>query len=220
MTSPLDKLLYPSSLSLLEIPKGPPRRVFFSVHYQRDIWRAQQVQKHWVTKDTQTAAGFFDGSLEEKAKKEGDEAVKRLINGGLDGCSVTCVLIGAETFTRRWVHYEIFKSIEEGMGVFGVQIHGLKNSEGKIDTAGTNPFACLGYGTRDTSDKMWPMVRYAEGWKDAPHNGGINESAAPYLRRKDKPMLDRLFQIYDWVDNDGYNNFANWAAAAAKQAGR
>ena len=76
-----------------------PRTVFFSFHYQRDIMRVHIVKNHYVTKGNYTAAGFFDGSLEEKAKKEGEDVVKRLINKGLNGCSVTCVLIGAETYT-------------------------------------------------------------------------------------------------------------------------
>ncbi len=99
------------------------RTVFFSFHYQRDIFRVQQVKNHHVTKGTYTEAGFFDGSLEEKAKKEGDTVVKNLIDKGLIGSSVLCVLIGQETYTRRWVDYEILKSVQLGMGVFGIRIH-------------------------------------------------------------------------------------------------
>jgi hypothetical protein len=38
--------------------------------------RVQQVKQHYLVKGTYTEAGYFDGSLEEKAKKEGDMAVK------------------------------------------------------------------------------------------------------------------------------------------------
>lgn len=62
-----------------------PRSVFFSFHYQRDIMRVQVVKNHYVTKGNYTSAGFFDGSLEEKARKEGDHVVKRLIDNGLIG---------------------------------------------------------------------------------------------------------------------------------------
>lgn len=195
------------------------RRVFFSFHYQRDVWRAQQVRNHWVTKE-RTAAGFFDGSLEEKAKKEGNAVVKRLINRGLKGQSVTCVLIGTETYTRRWVGYEIFKSIEEGMGVFGVRIHGLKNRDGERDKQGPNPFRFLGYGSRADSNQMWPMIKYDSGWKDAPLNDPISASAAPYLKGTKEPDLDDLFKVYNWVADEGYKNFSKWVAAAARQAGR
>jgi hypothetical protein len=197
------------------------RTVYFGFHYQRDIHRVQQVKKHYVTKGTYTEAGFFDGSLEEKAKKEGDDVVKKLINNGLKGSSVLCVLIGKETYTRRWVDYEILKSVELGMGVFGIWIHQLKHPKDGADIAGSNPFGYLGYGTRDgEADKMYPMIKYSNGWKDAPYLLPITAATAPYLKGTNKPILSDIFKCYDWVDNDGYSNFGKWVEAAAKQAGR
>ena len=200
------------------------RTVFFSFHYQRDVMRVQIVKNHYVTKGNYTAAGFFDGSLEEKAKKEGDDAVKRLIDAGLAGSTVTCVLIGKETYTRRWVYYEIFKSVELGMGVFGIRIHQIPDArraseplKGK-DEAGSDPFYYLGYGRREK--KLAPMIRYTNGWTDAPYQSLISEAAAPYLQGTDKPILNSIFSVYDWTDHDGYNNFANWVETAAKQAGK
>jgi len=194
------------------------RTVFFSFHYQRDIFRVQQVKNHHVTKGTYTAAGFFDGSLEEKAKKEGDTAVKNIIDRGLKGSSVLCVLIGNQTYTRRWVDYEILKAIELGMGVFGVRIHQIKDPKTGVDTAGSSPFQFLGYGIKE--QKMNPMVQYKDGWKDAPYLSPIDSSAAPYLEGTERPILSSLFNVYDWVDGEGYNNFGNWVEKAAKQAGR
>ncbi len=156
--------------------------------------------------------------LEEKAKKEGDKAVQALIDKGLIGSSVLCVLIGKETYTRRWVDYEILKSVELGMGVFGVRIHQLKDPKEGTDTAGSSPFDFLGYGAND--GELIPMIKYNTGWKDAPYLSPISSSAAPYLKGTGKPVLNSLFKVYDWVDNDGYNNFAKWVKAAAKQAGR
>lgn len=49
-----------------------PRSVFVSFHYDRDIMRVQQVKQHYITKGTYTETGFCDGSLEERAKKDGD----------------------------------------------------------------------------------------------------------------------------------------------------
>lgn len=160
-----------------------PRSVFFSFHYDRDIMRVQQVKQHYITKGSYTETGFFDGSLEEKAKKEGDAAVKRLIDNGLVGSSVLCVLIGKETYTRRWVDYEILRAVEYGMGVFGIRIHELKDPKQGADTAGSNPFVYLGYGTKD--GKLNPMIKYESGWKDAPYLSPINSSAAAYLKGTD-----------------------------------
>jgi hypothetical protein len=180
--------------------------------------RVQQVKQHYITKGTYTETGFFDGSLEERAKKDGDAVVKKLIDDGLTGSSVLCVLIGKDTYTRRWVDYEILKAVEYGMGVFGMRIHQLKDPKQGADAAGSNPFQFLGYGTKD--NKLIPMIQYQSGWKDAPYLSPIDESAALYLTNTDKPVLSGLFSVYDWVDGDGYNNFGKWVEAAAKQAGR
>jgi len=109
------------------------RRIFFSFHYERDVWRANQVRNSWVTKPDREAAGFIDSVEFEKLRKQGDEAVKRWINSQLEGTSVTVVLIGAETSEREWVKYEIKKSYERGNGILGMYIHKLKDQNGKID---------------------------------------------------------------------------------------
>lgn len=115
------------------------RRVFFSFHFERDIWRANQVRNSWVTQDRQ-AAGFWDASLWEEAKKKGDAEIKKMIDEGLKNTSVTVVLIGAETASRTYVQYEIEQSVACRNGLLGVRIHSLKNQAGNTDTWGSNPF--------------------------------------------------------------------------------
>lgn len=112
------------------------RRVFFSFHYERDNWRAAQVRNSWVTKPDREAAGFWDAAEWEKVKKEGDMAIKRWIDKQLDRTSVTIVLIGAETTSRKWVRYEIIKSLEKGNGIVGIYIHNLKDKDGSTDRQG------------------------------------------------------------------------------------
>jgi hypothetical protein len=114
------------------------RRVFFSFHYERDIWRASIVRNSWVTRDDREEAGFWDASLWEEAQKGGDEAIKRMINNGLENTSVTTVLIGAETFTRQWVIYEIIQSFKRGNGLLGIYIDGIEDRYGRKDVRGAN----------------------------------------------------------------------------------
>ena len=91
------------------------KRCFFSFHYQDVIdFRANVVRQHWVTKPDRQAAGFFDASIWQSATRMGDPSVKRLINGALEGTSVTCVMIGSQTHARKWVRYEILKSFRKG----------------------------------------------------------------------------------------------------------
>jgi len=114
------------------------RRVFFSFHYQRDIWRVNQIRN--IPKVTGcSAAGFQDGSLWEEAKKKGDAAIKTLIDDGLKNTSVTVVCIGNKTSGRKYINYEIEQSIARGNGIVGVQIHHLKDTDGSTDTPGTTP---------------------------------------------------------------------------------
>lgn len=114
------------------------RRVFFSFHYERDIWRANVVRNSWVTRD-RLASGFFDASLWEEAKKKGDAAIKKMIDDALSNTSVTAVLIGAETANRAYVKYEVEKSVARGNGLIGVRIDQISDRNGKTDTAGPNP---------------------------------------------------------------------------------
>jgi hypothetical protein len=79
------------------------RRVFSSLHYQDVVeFRANVVRQHWITNPDRESAGFFDASIWETAKKTGSTAVKRLVNSGLDGTSLTCVLVGSRTYAGPW----------------------------------------------------------------------------------------------------------------------
>jgi hypothetical protein len=116
------------------------RRTFFSFHYERDVWRAGQVRNSWVTKDDREAAGFWDSAKWEEVKKKGEDAIHKWIDEQLKGTSVTVVLIGAETSTRKYVGYEITESHKKGNGMLGIYIHNMKDSNGEADTKGANPF--------------------------------------------------------------------------------
>ncbi len=116
------------------------RKVFFSFHYQRDLWRVNVVRNSGVI-DGVSAAGFYDASLWEDAKRSGVDAVKKLINDGLKGTSVTAVLIGAETARRKYVSYEIERSIALGNGLLGVRINNIKDKDGRTDPPGLIPEA-------------------------------------------------------------------------------
>jgi hypothetical protein len=100
-----------------------PRKVFFSFHYD-DVTRANIVRNSdQITRWYKKAARFHDKSLWEEAKKQGSIAIQRMIDEGLRGSSVTCVLIGSRTWERPWVRYEILASLARGNGILGVRIH-------------------------------------------------------------------------------------------------
>lgn len=187
------------------------KKVFFGFHYQDVVdFRANVVRNHWVTKPDRRAAGFFDSSIWESAKKTSDLALKRLINSELDNTSNTCVLIGTDTFNRRWVSYEIMKSIKKGNHIFGVHINSIKGKDGKTKPKGNNPFYYLGYSYSSDGKKL-NLYDFIQGkWIRYPDLDGWNVTEVEEKYRNEIYRLSNEFEIYDWIDDDGYNNFANW----------
>jgi MTH538 TIR-like domain (DUF1863) len=115
------------------------RRTFFSFHYERDVWRASIVRKSSQLKPNDITPDWIDASIWEEAKTKGDDAVRKLIDNTLMGTTVTAVLIGTETSTRRWVNVEISKSEARGNGLFGIYIHNIEDNAQNKDTKGVNP---------------------------------------------------------------------------------
>lgn len=122
-------------------------RTFFSFHYERDVQRASVVRNSSKLESSITPE-WIEASIWESAKTSGDAAVRKLIDDALLGTSVTAVLIGSQTASRRWVKYEIDKSIERGNGLLGINIHNIKDFAGNTDYKGTNPLPA-GYPTYD-----------------------------------------------------------------------
>jgi len=123
------------------------RRVFFSFHYQRDVWRVNQIRNLGEIIGS-SAAGFHDASLWEAAKQKGDAAIKKLIDEGLERTSVTVVCIGAKTAGRKYINYEINQSIERGNGILGLRINHLKDRLGNLDDVGDVPFKLISIGSQ------------------------------------------------------------------------
>lgn len=114
------------------------RQVFFSFHYDRDAWRVAQVR------NSQAISGyakspFYDKAEWEKIKAQGDKAIQNWIESQMKGSSVTVVLLGKETGSRRWVKYEIRRSQELGKGLIGIDISKIKNQAGQTDDRGPSP---------------------------------------------------------------------------------
>jgi len=139
------------------------RRVFFSFHYERDIWRASRIRNSWVTKPDRETAGFWDAASWEEVKKKGEEEIKRWILRQLEGTSVTAILIGAETNSRKYVDYEIEQSAKRGNGFLGIYIHNMKDINGNTDVKGENPFDYW-YRTVDSQKKYYSSIYSAYDW--------------------------------------------------------
>lgn len=137
-------------------PSQPTRRrAFFSFHYA-DLMRVNVVRLSGEFRTEKNASGrsiegFYDRSLWERAKSEGPENIKRLIREGFERTSVVCVLTGSGTHSRRWVRYELARSVIDGKGLVTIHINGIRaiDPPHRTEPRGINPAEQMGVGRRD-----------------------------------------------------------------------
>lgn len=187
------------------------KRVYFAFHYQDVIdFRANVVRRHNFTGGVETA-GYYDHSIWESAKKTNALALKRLINSELEGTSVTAVLIGSLTYERPWVRYEIFRSLARGNALLGIHINAIKGKDQLTKVAGPNPFDFLGATISNDGTKAFP-TEYRDGrWINYTEHDGWTLARQQSVESRGKHFqLSKWYPTYDWIHNDGYNNFSTW----------
>ena len=194
------------------------RKVFFSFDWD-DVWRVNQIRNSWVTKGNYKSAGFVDKADIETLKRSTHQAIKNWIDTQLSGTSVTCVLIGEKTHKSKWVRYEIEQSIKKGNGLIGILIHELKDNKGNTSNSGVN--ILYNFSSDHIGRKIkrslasgicgWGLTRLLFPQFTVPIT--IASATLGLLNGND-------YKIYDWLDDDGYNNLSHWIEKAAKQVNR
>lgn len=186
------------------------KRVYFCFHYQDVVeFRANVVRNHWLTKEDREDAGYFDASIWEEAKKKGDLSLKRLINNALENTSVTVVLIGSSTYSRRWVRYEIMKSMQRGNKILGIHINGIKGKDGQTKTLAPNPFDYLGYQFSNDGEKL-SLAEYTNKWIWYGDLEAYSVKQVDVNHRNKLYKLSEKYPVYYWYKNKGYDNFSKW----------
>lgn len=137
------------------------RRVFFSFDYNY-VWKVNQIRSMPNIIGT-AAAGFQDASIWEEAKKKGDKVIKAMIDEALKNTSVTVVCVTYGTSTRKFINYEIDKSLLKGNGLVAVRIHHLKDQNGDTGSEGAIPsqIAASGFKAYKYSNKE-ALARWIE----------------------------------------------------------
>ncbi len=118
------------------------RQVFYSYHFKPDAWRVAIVRNIGSIEGNRPAT---DNDWT-KVIASGDVAIKNWIEDQMKYRSCTVVLIGSQTANRKWVNHEIIESWNKGMGIVGIDIHGLLNQEGLTSYRGANPFDFITHG--------------------------------------------------------------------------
>lgn len=193
------------------------RSVYFAFDFE-DVkaFRANVVRNSWVMNKYK----FKDSSIWEESKEKSVSKIKELINKSLIGTSVTCVLVGSETYSRRYVRYEIIKSFSTKKGLLGVGINWIKDKNGNIKfLPGENPFKYLKLIISEDG-KLINFFEYNNGWikfKDLP------EIKNSHFTNKDFGKtynLNKIFNTFSYDWDNGKENLADWIEEAAKKVGR
>ena len=204
------------------------RRAFYSFHYANDVMRTAQVRNIGMLAGERIAS---DNGWE-KARKTNPLAIKNWIAKEMRGKSVVIVLIGEKTAQRKWVKHEIKKGWDDGMGVLGIHIHGLKDPNTGFCKKGANPFD----GVRVIAKRKQAHWRISASYRNIfnPASLGISSSAhlvclgtivhthdIPFRRLS--PLTLGLQSLNSRHENSGsvvYNtieeNLENWIEEAIK----
>ena len=136
------------------------RVVFFSFRY-RHVFRVNQIRS--IPNITGMAsAGFKDASLWEDVKTN-DSKIKRMIDTALMGTSVTVVCITYGINRRKWIDYEIDKSLECGNGLVGIQLHDVYDGAHPDNRVGASPRQIEANGFKIyQSTNSWNMAQHIE----------------------------------------------------------
>lgn len=191
-----------------------PKRVYFGFDYE-DVktFRANVVRNHDIVKRSIEDVGFFDASIWEDAELHGADAVKRLINSGLENTSVTCILIGTSTWQRRWVRYEILKSYDRGNVMLGVHINGIRDKNQRTFLQGRSPFDYVGFVVSSDGKKLTYYEHDGNDWREY-------KDLSPKSTNFDRQHWGKGFKlsnwvpVYDWTAGEGYKNFLTWVDSA------
>jgi hypothetical protein len=129
------------------------RNCFYSFHFKPDNARASQVRNIGVIEGNQPVS---DNDWE-AVTRGGEDAIKKWIASQMKGKTCAVVLVGSGTANRKWINHEIVKAWDDGLGVVGMHIHGLKNFAGMTSNKGNNPFDYINYGS--TGKKLSAIVK-------------------------------------------------------------
>lgn len=206
------------------------RSIFFSFHYgDVSSFRANVVRNSWVTMER--SVNFIDKSAWEEAERKGVSSLKRLIENWLKGTSVTVVLVGTDTHTRRWVKYEIVKSFVEGKGILPIYINRIPSKNEGIKAKGINPLErlavdvsndCRSLTFYELVDRKWIPFKDLTADNNRTTNSFYFENSwfSRYKGGMRYKFSDLFEDGYDWVSYNGYKNFSKWIEDAADAVGR
>lgn len=210
----------------LAIPNAVKRKVFFSFHYE-DVIRVNNVRNAWKIDhpDSLENRSFYDCSLWESKRLTNPNQVKLLIQRGIKNTSAACVLIGTNTWQRRWVKYEIARSVIDGRGLVAIHLNSLRHHKTRLpNERGFNPINLMGIARRSNgSCYLCEYKPTPNGWAWFWYDDyTLSVSTPKYIRvAVNEPVSFASFtREYDFALQLGHKNIGGWIDLAAQDAGR
>jgi MTH538 TIR-like domain (DUF1863) len=220
---------------LAATPPATKRRVYFAFHFD-DVMRVNNVMRGRSTIQTTRSIGASkNSSLWERRQIEGDDAVKRLIREGVQYTSVVCVLAGSETWSRRWVRYEIARAVIDGRGLLTIHINSINHHRTSAPSPrGSNPLDYVAVGKIANNafaatryflferrsvfrfgQYQWEWQRYEDYTEPVDLPRWLADPAPGWIM----PLSHNAGE-HDYIQQLGHKNLGAWIDAAAVQAGR
>jgi hypothetical protein len=208
------------------------RHAFFSFQFD-DVMRVNNVRQAWKIKQPDAASirSFYDSSLWENRQLEADESVKDIIGAGVRNTSAVCVLVGQDTWERRWVRYEIARAVIDKRGLLAVHLNNLNHHERRTpDLFGPNPLDYMAVVKTQKNALSSPQYYLYEwtlhdgryGWfRYEDYSNAV--MLPPYLREPalgEVVPLSRGTRLYDFVQQGGHRNIGAWIDQAVLDVGR
>ncbi len=220
------------------------RKAYFAFHFG-DVMRVNNVRQAWKIDhpDAPLTRSFYDSSLWEKRQLEGPESLRKLIRDGVEYTSAVCVLVGSDTWHRRWVRYEIARAVIDDRGLLAVHLNNIEHHQRhQRDPLGPNPLLFMGVGKVQANQpsaflgqrnalagllapepaqyylfewKGQGWVRYQDYTKPVNLPRYLADPTVGYVT-----ALSTGTVVYDYITEVGHKNIGAWIDAAAQQVGR
>jgi len=114
---------------MYQLPRFRKRKIFISYHHEGDQYYYDVFSELFCDQ----LDLVYDHSLDRLIEsRDPDYVMRRIRENFLRGASVTIVLCGAETYLRKYVDWEICTSLNQEMGLIGVQLPTLLPDIGNI----------------------------------------------------------------------------------------
>jgi hypothetical protein len=213
------------------------RKAFFSFHFP-DSLRVNNVRNIWKIKHPSSAnmRTFQDSSLWEARKLTDPKAIKAIIRYGVSYTSAVCVLIGTDTWSRRWVRYEIARAIIDGKGLLAVHLNNINHHQTQsTHPLGRNPLDFMAIGKVQPNlsqpakyllfEKLavpdgagghrWAWCQYEDHTDAVDLPGWVTDPPIGHVT----PLSDNADE-YDFTNDVGHKHLGSWLDRAAQRAGR